>query len=178
MTDSKPNKAFDQNDSSTWTDDIVFFVYPDPDFGFDITVYETKQIFETDEPNIKGSLAIYGLPLLKEIVRKHPFTNYDPNTEPAYEALYNFATDMLGEEEINPELKPAQTKIEIEISQEDAELIKEFLELRGQSERSSHGNLTLETLTKMLLEDVALAVRRPGSWEGSNMNQVLNSHGY
>lgn len=30
----------------------------------------------------------------------------------------------------------------------------------------------------MLMQDVAYAVRRPGSWEGANMIQVLMSHGY
>lgn len=42
----------------------------------------------------------------------------------------------------------------------------------------SHGALDLEKLVRMLLQDVALAVHRPGSWEGANMRQVLASHGY
>ena len=33
-------------------------------------------------------------------------------------------------------------------------------------------------ITKMLLEEVALAVRRPGSWEGARMTDLLTSHGY
>jgi hypothetical protein len=41
-----------------------------------------------------------------------------------------------------------------------------------------HGDLNLETLVAMLLEDVVLARRRPGSWEGANMTRVLRSHGY
>jgi hypothetical protein len=43
---------------------------------------------------------------------------------------------------------------------------------------NSHGALTLDTLVTMLLGDVALASRRPGSWEGANMLTVLAAHGY
>jgi hypothetical protein len=38
--------------------------------------------------------------------------------------------------------------------------------------------LTLESLAALLLEDVALVVRRPGCWEAANMQGVLISHGY
>jgi hypothetical protein len=31
---------------------------------------------------------------------------------------------------------------------------------------------------RMLLEDVALSMRCPGSWEAANMRAVLGSHGY
>jgi hypothetical protein len=43
---------------------------------------------------------------------------------------------------------------------------------------NTHGILTIESLARMLLQDVALSVRRPGSWEGSHMARVLASHGY
>jgi len=43
---------------------------------------------------------------------------------------------------------------------------------------NSHGVLTLETLAAMLLEDVGLAISRPGSWEGSKMCALLEAHGY
>lgn len=43
---------------------------------------------------------------------------------------------------------------------------------------TSHGPLTVTTLMAMLAEDAAMVVTRPGSWEGSNMAQVLSSHGY
>jgi hypothetical protein len=33
-------------------------------------------------------------------------------------------------------------------------------------------------LIEILKEDVILAVDRPGSWEGSNMLQVLTCHGF
>jgi hypothetical protein len=70
------------------------------------------------------------------------------------------------------------TKIEIEISDDDARLIAQGLESMRHSEANTHGTLDLPRLAAMLLEDVALAVRRPGSWEGANMIQVLESHGY
>ncbi|NOK48641.1 hypothetical protein GTH10_14920 [Burkholderia thailandensis] len=42
----------------------------------------------------------------------------------------------------------------------------------------SHGLLTRSRLLAMLAEDAGLVISRPGSWEGSNMAQVLSSHGY
>ena len=38
--------------------------------------------------------------------------------------------------------------------------------------------ITAKELTEVLKEDVVLAVERPGSWEGSNMLQVLTCHGF
>ena len=69
-------------------------------------------------------------------------------------------------------------KIEIEIPEESAALIEQFMDENQSIEANSHGPLDMIVLAEMLMEDVALAVRRPGSWEGSNMIQVLNSHGY
>lgn len=43
---------------------------------------------------------------------------------------------------------------------------------------TSHGKLTVESLVAMLVEDAAMVMTRPGSWEGANMAQVLMSHGY
>lgn len=69
-------------------------------------------------------------------------------------------------------------KIEIEISDKNAALIEEFMDENQSDEFNSHGPLDMIVLAEMLLEDVALTVSRPGSWEGSNMIQVLTSHGY
>lgn len=69
-------------------------------------------------------------------------------------------------------------KVAVEISDDDARLILDLLNSLGDKQFSSHGELDVPTLTRMLLEDVALVRRRPGSWEGSNMAQVLSSHGY
>ncbi|MEW5891248.1 MAG: hypothetical protein AB1768_19945 [Pseudomonadota bacterium] len=43
---------------------------------------------------------------------------------------------------------------------------------------TTHGKLTVASLLSMLAEDAAMVMRRPGSWEGANMAQVLQSHGY
>ena len=43
---------------------------------------------------------------------------------------------------------------------------------------SSHGPLTMEKLVRMLLEDAAMTVGRPGSWEAANMDRVFAGHGY
>ncbi len=69
-------------------------------------------------------------------------------------------------------------RIHVEISDDDNTLIEEALERMNQSEANTHGRLDLPRLAAMLLEDVALAVRRPGSWEGAHMIEVLESHGY
>jgi hypothetical protein len=36
----------------------------------------------------------------------------------------------------------------------------------------------VKKLAAMLLEDAGMVISRPGSWEGSNMTDVLRSHGY
>ncbi len=45
-------------------------------------------------------------------------------------------------------------------------------------EYGSKDPVTPEELIKILKEDVVYAFERPGSWEGSNMLTVLNSHGF
>lgn len=42
----------------------------------------------------------------------------------------------------------------------------------------THGVLTVATALGMLAEDLGMVETRPGSWEGSNMQTVLSSHGY
>lgn len=69
-------------------------------------------------------------------------------------------------------------KIIVNISEADAELIRQFLVTTKDATACSHGPLDMQKLAAMLLQDVALSVSRPGSWEGSNMAQVLISHGY
>jgi hypothetical protein len=69
-------------------------------------------------------------------------------------------------------------KIEIEIDDEDAALIEEFLSRNQTPEGTTHGVLDIRGLARMLLEDVAIAEVRPGSWEGANMITVLQAHGY
>jgi hypothetical protein len=43
---------------------------------------------------------------------------------------------------------------------------------------TTHGKLDVPRLLAMLAEDVTMTNTRPGSWEGANMQQVLDSHGY
>ncbi len=69
-------------------------------------------------------------------------------------------------------------KITVTIPATDADLIRQFLAANQNLTANTHGALTLQTLAALLLEDVALMMRRPGSWEGSNMATVLQSHGY
>jgi hypothetical protein len=74
-------------------------------------------------------------------------------------------------------MRPA-VKIRIEINEADVALIKDALRDAHADGCNSHGPLTIQRLAAILLEDVALAVRRPGSWEGANMLRVLECHGY
>ena len=69
-------------------------------------------------------------------------------------------------------------KITVDISEEEVGLIREFLAATKEVTLSSHGPLNMQKLASMLLQDVALMVQRPGSWEGANMAQVMSSHGY
>ncbi|MDB5973305.1 MAG: hypothetical protein JWR07_65 [Nevskia sp.] len=69
-------------------------------------------------------------------------------------------------------------QIMVDISDEDVKLIQQLLDSFAVDEFNTHGKLDLQVLAGLLLEDAALAWRRPGSWEGANMLQVLSSHGY
>ncbi|CAH1696602.1 hypothetical protein CHELA1G11_40163 [Hyphomicrobiales bacterium] len=74
-------------------------------------------------------------------------------------------------------------RIEIEISEAEAALLEQLAarcsEINKEREgATSHGELTVEGLITMLTEDAATVIRRPGSWEGSNMHTVLTAHGY
>ncbi len=56
-----------------------------------------------------------------------------------------------------------------------------FIEAVKHLDLKDHGSkepVTPEKLIKILKEDVVCAFERPGSWEGSNMFTVLNSHGF
>ncbi len=69
-------------------------------------------------------------------------------------------------------------KIVVEISDDDAMYVNRVIELANMSDGNTHGTLGFEKLAKMLLEDVAMTVRRPGCWEAANMARLLASHGY
>ncbi|SAL05464.1 hypothetical protein AWB81_07172 [Caballeronia arationis] len=74
-------------------------------------------------------------------------------------------------------------KIELELSDEMHANLREVVARCNASHRdrdgaNTHGQLSVKTLLTMLTEDAALTHSRPGSWEGANMQQVLDSHGY
>lgn len=68
-------------------------------------------------------------------------------------------------------------KIELEIDDATARTLGELIDLSA-SEFNTHGPLTIHSLLLMLIEDLCLAMERPGSWEGSNMANVMLGHGY
>ena len=69
-------------------------------------------------------------------------------------------------------------KFTVDVSEEDLKLIERGLLRMNHSDGNSHGPLDVQRLAAMLMQDVALAVRRPGSWEGDHMSQLLCAHGY
>lgn len=67
----------------------------------------------------------------------------------------------------------------VAVSRRSAEDVhSDFVHVHGHRAESTHGPLTVEKLATLLLEDVALTMRRPGWWEGANMATVLGSRGY
>lgn len=75
-------------------------------------------------------------------------------------------------------MKPITLRPRLQLDDGDWKLIEDFCRRTKGNEDCSQGELTVTKLTNMLLQDVAYAIRRPGSWEGANMIQVLRSHGY
>ena len=67
-------------------------------------------------------------------------------------------------------------RITVELSEAHVEALEEWLEEAPKD--GLNGELNLSKLTSMLLEDVAMIKTRDGSWEASNMQTVLHSHGY
>jgi hypothetical protein len=52
------------------------------------------------------------------------------------------------------------------------------LNLYASEDIGTHGKLDTSKLASMIFEDVALAIQRSGSWEGSQMGTLLYAHGY
>lgn len=55
---------------------------------------------------------------------------------------------------------------------------EQAIELLGLVDPVTCEPLTPEELLAFLKDDVVQAARRPGSWEGANMIQVLIAHGF
>ncbi len=69
-------------------------------------------------------------------------------------------------------------KVEFEIDPATAVLVQTFISTTQGRDDNTHGPLTIPSLAQMLLEDVALMIERPGSWEGAGMCSLLSGHGY
>ena len=74
-------------------------------------------------------------------------------------------------------------QISIEVSAETARLLEELATRCAEADQdsngfTSHGPLTIDGLVSMLVEDAAMVIDRPGSWEGANMARVFACHGY
>lgn len=68
-----------------------------------------------------------------------------------------------------------QTTIKVKIAVETAALVQQYVATARHVDGSG---LTLEELAIMMLEDVALYVRRPGCWEAYAIGNLLAAHGY
>lgn len=87
--------------------------------------------------------------------------------------------DRLGESVV----ESAPVAIAVAVSAETYKNLLEVVKSCNRSHKSndganSHGPLTVSGLLAMLAEDAAMTNSRPGSWEGANMQNVLDSHGY
>lgn len=70
-------------------------------------------------------------------------------------------------------------KVHFEIDAATGVSLERFLATtRGSENNSTHGPLTVAKLAKMLIEDVALMVERPGCWEADGAFSLLAGHGY
>lgn len=75
-------------------------------------------------------------------------------------------------------------KILVELSDEDAANLAELARRCSQADQASegatsHGPLeNAAAVLAMLAEDAAMAIRRPGSWEGAGLIRHLAAHGY
>ena len=73
----------------------------------------------------------------------------------------------------------SSTKVTGEISAETFALVQKFVAQNAHNKKSSHGPMTVELLVKLLLDDVAAAMRDGGNtWQGCHMALVLREHGY
>jgi len=73
--------------------------------------------------------------------------------------------------------------IKLQIPDETYDTLKAVVDCCNFADKSrqggtSHGQLDVTKLLLMLADDAAMTYTRPGSWEGANMQQVLDSHGY
>ncbi len=74
-------------------------------------------------------------------------------------------------------LKPT-VKFTAEMDADTAALVGKFITLNLGNPYGDHGTLTVDKLVKMLLEDVAAAVRDTNTWQGGHMALVLCEHRY
>ncbi len=74
--------------------------------------------------------------------------------------------------------KPSSVKVSGEMSPETAAWVNKFIAHNAQR-YGSHGPMTMQVLLKLVLEDVAAAMRDGGdSWQGCHMAILLLEHGY
>lgn len=77
-----------------------------------------------------------------------------------------------------PECPPGDLLLD-SLSTADLDAIAAFLACTGLDvDGNTHGTLSIGRLVQMLLEDVALMIHRPGSWEGAGMASLMSGHGY
>jgi hypothetical protein len=78
---------------------------------------------------------------------------------------------------------PSIIRLTLDVSETTFDNLCKVVEYCNDADKSvqghtSHGQLTVARLLEMLAEDAAMTQSRPGSWEGANMQTVLDSHGY
>lgn len=66
----------------------------------------------------------------------------------------------------------------LEVDNTQMRNIQELTKLLNRSRPEHVPELSAKSLLEMLAEDLSMVYSRPGSWEGSNMADVLQGHGF
>lgn len=78
-----------------------------------------------------------------------------------------------------PDQHPAADMLRASLGTLERDALTAFLTTtQMEPDFTSHGGLDLAKLVRMLLQDVALMIVRPGSWEGAGMRDLMAGHGY
>jgi hypothetical protein len=70
--------------------------------------------------------------------------------------------------------------IEVTLDSKAQAALRRFLRTAGGTDQGTRGPLplTIAALTEMLLEDIAVVMTRPGSWEADAMAVLVGGHGH
>ncbi|CAA7619254.1 hypothetical protein [Magnetospirillum sp. UT-4] len=120
-----------------------------------------------------------------QAMNRNPLYYIDIDYRPAGALRLGYAWEWRTRESDRPatELPTGRRTITLQLDGTTAQLLDELAALCTEADQesgsfTSHGPLTVESMLQMVIQDLAMVVSRPGSWEGANMARVFASHGY